>query len=78
MDPDPYRLLTRSEVAEYLHCTVQYVTELTTTNRLAYVRIGKRVLVPRAFLEAFIRGESATDTDRMWPPTPALFDARPE
>lgn len=72
---DPYGLLTRKETADHLRCTVQYITELTRSGRLHSVRIGKRVLVPRASLEAFIRGEPADEhTDGHWPPTPAMFD----
>jgi excisionase family DNA binding protein len=70
---DPYRLYTRGETAEFLRCNVSYVTELTSTGRLGSVRIGKRVLVPRAYLEQFIRGEPAADTDQAWPPTTSLF-----
>jgi hypothetical protein len=72
---DPYELFTRAQIAERLHCTVGFVTELTTGRRLHSIRVGKRVLIPRASLEAFIRGEAAADTDGNWPPTMPLFDS---
>jgi excisionase family DNA binding protein len=71
---DPYQLLTRDEVAAHLRCTKQYVSELSTAGKLHTVRVGKRVLVPRADLEAFIRGEPPRHTDGRWPVTPSLFD----
>ena len=71
---DPYQLLTREEVAAHLRCTKQYVSALTVAGKLHTVRIGKRILVPRADLEAFIRGEPARRTDGHYPPTASLFD----
>lgn len=71
---DPYRLLTRDEVAAHLRCTKQYVSALTNAGKLHAVRIGKRVLVPRSDLEAFIRGDPALVSDGHYPPTPSLFD----
>lgn len=71
---DPYQLLTRNEVAEHLRCTPEYVTELTRSRKLHSIRVGKRILVPRVALEAYIRGDKFTDTDGQWPPTTALFD----
>ena len=71
---DPYELLTREQVAEWLHCSVQHVSTLTTGGKLVGIRIGKRVLIPRANLVAFIRNEPVGVTDGNWPPTPSLFD----
>lgn len=71
---DPYALLTREEVAKHLRCTTAYVTELTKSGELHSTKVGKRVLVPRAYLEAFIRGERGLrDDDGNWPSTPSLF-----
>ena len=74
---DPYQLLTRQEVAIHLRCTVNHVTTLTQSRKLYSVRVGKRVLVPRCNLEAFIRGEPVPVDDGKWPPTPSLFDDTP-
>lgn len=71
---DPYALLTREEVAQHLRCTKQYVTKLTRAGQLYHLRIGKRILIPRVNLEAFIRGEPVPVHDGNWPPTPSLFD----
>lgn len=74
-DRDPYQLLTRAEVAEHLHCSVNHVTTLTQAGTLYSVRVGRRVLVPRCNLEAYIRGEpTPAPGDGNWPPTPSLFD----
>lgn len=71
---DPYQLLTRAEAAEHLRCRPEYITELTQSGRLYSIRIGKRVLVPRAALEAYIRDDDFDGGDGCWPPTMAMFD----
>lgn len=70
---DPYSLLTRAEVAQHLRCTVTYISELTISGALYSVKVGKKVLIPRAALEAFIRGEPQPNLDGNWPGTPPLF-----
>ena len=72
-DTDPYALLTRHEVAQHLRCTVAYITELTQTRQLYSLKVGKKVLIPRAALEAYIRGDQQPDVDG-WPGTAPLFD----
>lgn len=76
-DPeDPYALYTRDEAAAYLRVNTATMTQLTNDGELYHLRIGRRVLYPRAALEAFIRGEkqdmSAPD---LFPPTPSMFNA---
>lgn len=71
---DPYELLTRPEAAEALRINVSYLTHLTQTGQLHSVRIGRRVLIPRLSLEAFIRGEPSPAQDGNWPGTPSMFN----
>lgn len=70
---DPYELLTRDDVAGMLRCSLRYVTTLTSSGQLHSIRVGRRVLVPRVVLEAFMRGHPL-DTANGWPPTMSLFD----
>jgi hypothetical protein len=71
--PDPYELLTRHDVAGMLRCSLRYVSVLTNSGQLHCIRVGRRIMVPRVVLEAFIRGESL-DGANGWPPTLPLFD----
>lgn len=70
---DPYQLLTRPEVAALLRCSLPTVTNLTRSGRLHSTRVGGRCLVPRASLDAYLRGEPKALDDGNWPPTPAMF-----
>lgn len=75
---DPYKLYTRVEAAEFLRITTAWLTELTNTEQIHSLKIGRRRLYPRAALTAYIRGErfdagmSGEDTST-WPPTPSMF-----
>lgn len=75
---DPYKLYTRAEAAEFLRITTAWLTELTNTEQIHSLKIGRRRLYPRAALTAYIRGErfetgvAAEDTST-WPPTPSMF-----
>ena len=75
---DPYKLYTREEAAEFLRITTAWLTELTNTEQIHSLKIGRRRLYPRAALTAYIRGEKfdtgvgGEDTST-WPPTPSMF-----
>lgn len=71
---DPYELFRRDEAAEYLRINMSHLSKLTREKRIYSVRIGRRVLYPRAALEAFIRGEHY-DGDGRWPGTDAMIPA---
>ena len=79
---DPYKLYTRAEAAEFLRITTAWLTELTNTEQIHSIKIGRRRLYPRAALTAYIRGErfdtgvQAEDTST-WPPTPSMFATLP-
>lgn len=78
-DPhDPYHLYTRDEAAEFLRITTTWLTELTKTEQVHSIKIGRRRLYPRAALTAYIRGETfdagiSGDDPATWPPTPSMF-----
>lgn len=80
---DPYKLYTRAEAAEFLRITTAWLTELTNTEQVHSIKIGRRRLYPRAALTAYIRGERfetgvhAEDTST-WPPTPSMFATVPD
>lgn len=71
---DPMQLLTREQVAEILQCSTQWVSRLTGRKALHSVKIGRRVLIPRGSLSAFLRGEQPPweSTRHRWPPEPEL------
>lgn len=50
-----YELLTRQEAAAALRIHISTLTELTVSGKLDTVRIGRRVLIPVAELQRFIR-----------------------
>ena len=78
---DPYKLYTRAEAAEFLRITTAWLTELTNTEQIHSIKIGRRRLYPRAALTAYIRGERFDPTGGLhgddtasWPATPSMFN----
>jgi len=77
---DPYALLTRKEAADHLRIHLATLTELTVSGALPSVRIGRRVMITRGALEAYIRGEpvdplAADDRGGLPGGTPSIFRA---
>lgn len=80
-DPvDPYRMYTRAEAAEFLRVSDRWIDELVKSGQLYALRSGKRTLLPRAGLTAYIRGERFDPTGGItgddvatFPSTPSLF-----
>lgn len=54
---DPYELFTREEAADFLRVHSSTVGKLARSGQLYSVRAGRRMLIPRAALEAWVRGE---------------------
>lgn len=81
LDPvDPYKVYTRAEAAEFLKVSDRWIDELVKRGELYALRSGKRTLLPRASLTAYIRGERfdptggiTGDDTATFPATPSLF-----
>ena len=52
--PELPRLLTLKAAAAYLSCSLWAIRELVWNRELPHIRIGRRVLIPREDLDAFI------------------------
>lgn len=74
---DPYTLYTRQEAADLLRINLVYLTQITKSGELHSIRVGRRRLIPRASLEAYIRGEREPrwDYPDVETDTPSLFKA---
>lgn len=75
---DPYALYTRDEAAQFLRVSVSWLHELIKTGQLHTIKVGRRRLIPRSSLTAYIRGEkldAGLESDALdhWPPTASLF-----
>lgn len=75
---DPYALYTRQEAADFLRVSVSWLHELIKTGQLHTIKAGRRRLIPRASLTAYVRGEKIdqgidADAAGHWPPTVSLF-----
>ena len=75
---DPYALYTRDEAAQFLRVSVSWLHELIKSGQLHTIKVGRRRLIPRASLTAYIRGdklEGGLDADALdhWPPTVSMF-----
>lgn len=78
MDPQ-YELLTRDEAADALRVHVSTIGHMTRRGQLPAVRVGKRVFITRAAIQAHIRGEefdplTATDGGGQHCETPSIFN----
>lgn len=80
-DPvDPYRVYTRLEAADFLRVSEKWLDELVKRGDLYTVRSGRRLLIPRAALTAYLRGEKFDPTGGIdgddtatFPATPSMF-----
>jgi excisionase family DNA binding protein len=54
-------LLRPEEAAAWADCSRGVIYELARTNRLASVRIGRLLRIPRSALEAWVRGAAKRD-----------------
>lgn len=80
-DPvDPYKVYTRAEAAAFLKVSDRWIDELVKSGQLYAVRSGKRTLLPRAGLTAYLRGERfdptggiSGDDSATFPATPSMF-----
>lgn len=75
---DPYALYTRQEAADFLRVSVGWLHELINSGQLHTIKVGRRRLVPRASLTAYIRGDrldGGLEADALdhWPPTVSMF-----
>lgn len=75
---DPYALYTREEAAQFLRVSLSWLHELIKTGQLHTIKAGRRRLIPRASLTAYIRGEKVdqgleSEASDHWPPTVSLF-----
>lgn len=75
---DPYALYTRDEAAQFLRVSVSWLHELIKSGQLHTIKVGRRRLIPRASLTAYIRGEKlggGLESDALdhWPPTVSMF-----
>lgn len=75
---DPYALYTRQEAADHLRVSLGWFNELIKSGQIHTIRVGRRRLVPRASLTAYIRGDRVAneldaDAADHWPPTVSLF-----
>lgn len=53
-----YKYLTRDEAADYLRVSEATIARAIAQNRIAVVRIGRRVVFTFEALDAFARGEA--------------------
>jgi len=60
----PVLLLTLPEVAEVLRSRLPFVRTLVRTGVLPYMRSGKRFVVPRTALEAYITAHTRREGKR--------------
>ena len=77
---DPYQVYTRAEAAEFLKVSDRWIDQLVKDGQLYAVRSGKRTLIPRAALTAYLRGQRFDPTGGLngddsatFPATPSLF-----
>ena len=57
-------LMTSVEVAELLRATPRFVRRLVAERRIAYVKIGRKVLFERAVVDAYIEAHRVTPMTR--------------
>lgn len=80
---DPYALYTREEAARFLRVSLGWLHEMINAGQLHTIKVGRRRLIPRASLTAYIRGEKMDqglegDALDHWPPTASIFSALPD
>lgn len=47
--------MTKAEAKEYLHVSIATIDRLIGSRAIAHIKIGKKVLLKRADLDAFLR-----------------------
>jgi len=55
MSPDTTRLLNRKEVAKLLNCNLVTLWRYTSTNRIPYYRVGRKMFFDRGEILSAIR-----------------------
>ena len=58
---DEMRLMTKEEVAVYLHCSTHHVTHMRQAGLIKGVKFGKRWLYRKSDIEAFVIASMGID-----------------